>query len=332
MADTDTTTVTPAPETKADEKPLSARERGLKVATEAWQRAATEESAADTTEKPAEATAAAPAPEPAAEAPETKAEEPFKPEQLSDRKFWDSLDKAGWAKAEKLHPVETARVKAAYVAAGRIAEEARQQAAQNRPAAPATEQPVDKKASPELREAIRKANSLDEDESAEGLQAIVKLTIPSALKEFGINTDEAKTVALEQMAYATVVAENPAIAEVDLKAMNDVVIAQPALANMLDIAATMPDEQRVAITANVIRIASGAVMAQQKAVSEAAAAKKAAETEKTRKTQATVRSNAANPANVVVESPSGGAPAGKPDWKKNVEQRWLAAAEKEGTA
>lgn len=114
--------------------PPSLQERMAKSVAEAWPGATTDS-----------ATAPAPSAEvPAVEAPTgvvpavvettppaavaaSQVDTPYTTEELRDQAFWGRLDKDGWAKVERLHPVETARVKAAQAAAARIVNAARKE-------------------------------------------------------------------------------------------------------------------------------------------------------------------------------------------------------------
>lgn len=147
------TEVAQAPTPQAPE--LSLRERMTKSVTEAspvWSGATTDSAtvAAPSAEVPAVQVPAGVEQAPVEIAPATVAapvdDTPYTTDQLRDKSFWGGLDKEGWAKAERLHPVETALVKAAQGAASRIVNAARKEV----PAPPDTAQPATQTAEPEL--------------------------------------------------------------------------------------------------------------------------------------------------------------------------------------
>jgi hypothetical protein len=100
------------------------QERMAKSVAESWPSVATDDATA-VTPPVAEPPVAEPGQQATATvetAPESKVDDtPYSPEQIADPKFWDSLDEDGWAKAARLHPVETKRVKASYSAGSKIA-------------------------------------------------------------------------------------------------------------------------------------------------------------------------------------------------------------------
>lgn len=127
------TEVVHAEEPKAEQQSL--QERMAKSVAEAWP-GATTDSATVTTPSADEPPPAAQAGveqvavenTPAAPTATPGDDEPFTPEQLRDTAFWGRLDKDGWAKAERLHPVETRLVKSAQAAASRIVNAAKKDA------------------------------------------------------------------------------------------------------------------------------------------------------------------------------------------------------------
>lgn len=146
---------TPEQPRASESSPLS--ERMAQAVSEKWQAAQTEapvatESATAETQSAAESSPTPEGAEPqAAETtpvtakPASGDEVPFSPEQLGDPAFWGGLDKEGWAKAERLHPVETKHIKSAQAAATRIVNKARKEVATPEPV-PATqtaEEPLD---------------------------------------------------------------------------------------------------------------------------------------------------------------------------------------------
>lgn len=276
------------------------------------------EAVTETTEAPA---ADAPADEPAEE-PAPKAEELFTTEQLSDPKFWDRLDKAGWEKAAKLHPVETSRVKAGYAAASKIAEEARK-------AKPEPKEERDdsstQKLSPEMTEVLRKIDSLDPAERAEGLDSYVELKMAEKLPKFGFNPNQAKAAQLASSAYDLAVAELPDLGKIDLQVLDAAVESDPVLLALV----STGNVQNVAVA---MKRAGENVIAKQKADQDKAAAEQRAKDAKTKETQRKVKSNASIPSNVVVESPAGSAPTDRPkgqrtdaDMQKFVDEQYDAA-------
>jgi hypothetical protein len=289
-------------------------------------KAAAEESSAAQTEETTEAKAADTTEAKADETPVQAAPEPFTTEQISDPKFWDSLDKAGWERAAKLHPVETARVKASYAAASKIAAAAK---AKSEPAEERTEAP--KQLNADWKEALRKANSLDEDEAIEGQRLIAKLTLREALPEFGINPAETQARAIERNAYQIAVEGLPELDSLSDDVLNAAVEADPFLMQNVQIAASLPAQQSVALLANVMKQAGSAVLAKQKAEETSKAATAAAEAEKKQAQQKKVRSNANIASNVVVEQPFAGKPTKDETPEQYINRMWQEAAARAAT-
>lgn len=318
----ETTTATPA----APEKPLS--ERMEEFAVKQFEQVAAEESdteTTETTEQTAPQGEQSDADGKTTETQEAKPEE-ITPEQIADPAFWGRLDKAGWERMEREYPVQTRHVKAAQQAASRIVNEARKTA--QTPAEPANGKPTEPSISTELQDAIRRANDLDETVAAKGLKDIVRLTLKEALPEFGLNPDAAKASAIAQTAYASVVAETPEIANLDLKELDAIVDASPALTNILNRAQTLPDDIRTSLTMDVMRQAADSLMTKKKAEQEATAAREANKTAKVKETQRKVNSNASIPSNAVVNSPAAGAPTGKKTVEQFVNEQWEKVAAK----
>jgi hypothetical protein len=319
---------TPVPEQAATPEPLSKRME--KTVTAQWLDSVAKENASAQTPAAEEAPTAQPAgsEQKAEEAqPELKADDPFTPEQIADPKFWAGLDKAGWEKAVKLHPVETDRVKRAFAASTRIVNEAKNQV-KNQPAGNTNEAPANAEPaiSPELMDAVQRANSLDARESAKGLKDIVRHVLKDALPEFGFDPNAAKAQSIMRNAYASVVADLPETSTIDGKELDAVIDADPHLTKMIATADTLPDAPRTEIYASVMRKAVDTVIASKKSESDAAALKAAAENKKKAEEQKRVRSNVNIASNSVVESPSGGAPQGKKSIRESVLQKWNEAA------
>lgn len=276
---------------------------------------ASEAKAADKPEAIAEAK-----PQPAAE------EVPFTPEQLADPKHWDRLDKAGWERAAKLHPVETARVKAGYAAASRITEDARRVAATSRPEPEKKEEP---KADP-YAEALEKTDSLDPSERAEGFRTLARLEAEKLLRErdqaTGFDPVEAQAHASERAAYRAAVDQMPELAELPSAELDAAVEADPELTDDVKFAVSLEPEARTVLLAKVMRRAGRIVLSNRaaaKAAADADATKKAKEA-KDAEVQRRLRSNEDNPSKVVAETPGGKTPKGERTIEETIHEKVAA--------
>lgn len=127
--------------------PPSLQERMTESVAAAWPGATTDSAtvAAPSAEVPAVEAPAGVVPAPVETTPPAPLavadDTPYTPEQLKDSAFWGSLDREGWAKAERLHPVETKLIKSAQAAASRLVNAARKEAPAEpvQPAQPAEE-------------------------------------------------------------------------------------------------------------------------------------------------------------------------------------------------
>lgn len=325
--ETQVTGVDEAPQPKAEETPLSLSERIEKSVTEQWQRAATEESASEPEAAAEEATEQPAGSEQRAEGTTETAPEKFEvtPEQLADTKFWGGLDKAGWERMQQHYPVATQLVKAAQAAGTRIVNEARRTAPPT--AETANEKPTEAQPSPELMAAIQKANSMNDKEAAEGLQKVIELTLESALPKFGVDPAANRVAAMEQAALKVAIEEMPVIASYSENELVEAIKGDPALVRLVGIVDQVKDERaRVEMAASIIMRAGQTVAEQRKGQADSQAATKQAEIDKKKNVQRKVNSNASIPSSTVAESPSGGAPKGRPTIKEFVEKEWAKVA------
>lgn len=259
---------------------------------------------------------------------ETKDEapEPFTAEQLRDPKFFDRLDKDGWARLEKLHPALYEMGKAVASARGK----AYQELQQLKKAAPSESVDSTQPKVPEDRKALlAKLDSLDDDERAQALDAIIDAALREKLPKLtGIEPNEAQAAAVGREAFRMAVDAMPEMAKLSDDDLGAAVEADPNLMELLELAATTPREQSVRITANVMKRAGQAVLAKQKAEADAAAAKRQAEEAKLRERQTRVKSNASNPSNVLQEQ----APAKVPTGKRSAEEIYEANLKRLGVS
>lgn len=203
------TEVVQAPEPKAEPQP-SLQERMAKSVEEAWGGATTESATATTPSADEPPVAAQAGAEPVAgeEAPAAQSaapgeDVPFTPEQLKDTAFWGGLDKDGWAKAERLHPVETKLVKAAQAAASRIVNAARKDAPAE-PAPPVTQTAGEPELSAEQQAIL---DDIDLGTPMERLKAFQKLALMTVEEVPAIKSTRAaeQRQALMDGAYAIAV-------------------------------------------------------------------------------------------------------------------------------
>lgn len=308
------TEVVHSQEPKAEEIPQSLHERMEKSVADKWQSAATESAAAA-----APAAEETPKAEPdgsessAAETTQNESEKPqVTPEQLADKKFWGGLDKAGWERMEKHFPVETAHVKAAQAAATRIVNEARKETP--KPAEERTDAPK-QQLSPELQQAFRKMQSLDETEALEGFREMQRITLRESLPEFGLDPDRAAAEKVAINAYAIAAKALPELDSLDLNALDAVVESDPVLVALVKTA----NVDNVAIA---MQAAGRQLLAKQKADSDKAAADKAAKDREKAEKQAKLRSNASIPGSVIAEAPGGATSKAKPSMEEFVANEW----------
>lgn len=299
----------PEPVVVPEPKPLELEEFVHKQ----YEQAAAPES--DTDVKPT-ATEAQPAAEAkATPEPPAQVEEPFTTEQLGDPKHWDRLDKAGWERAAKLHPVETARVKAGYAAASRIVEQAR--TAQPRPAEPEQQKEPERDL---YAEALAQTDSLDPEERAKGFRALARMEAETLFKPYKETLQQsalkAQASQIEKAAYVAAVESMPEgmradFVTLDSKELDAAVEGDPELLDDIELAVNLEPEARVRLLAKVMRRAGKIVIENRKsakAAAEADVAKKAND-EKTAKSQERLRSNKTNASSTVVDSPVGKTPS-----------------------
>ena len=236
--------------------------------------------------------------------------EPFTPEQIADPKHWDRLDKAGWERAEKLHPVETARVKAAYAAASRIAA-----AAQKEAKVPPAEERIDatqKSLADEEAELLAKMDSLNDSERAQAMREFTKRVVREVVPELtGIRPESVKAREIEGEAYRLAVAAVPEIANYSDKELDAVVEADAEMMADVELAVSLPEQQAAALLASVMKRAARQVGAQKAAAAADAEAKRKAEEARLADKQKRVRANANNPSNVLQTSNAARVPSGK---------------------
>lgn len=267
--------------------------------------------------------------EPAAETPEVEpkpvADEPFTNEQLADPKHWDRLDKVGWERAAKLHPVETARVKAGYAAASRIAEEARSKALTS----PQTEPEGREEPKPDpWKEAMEMADSLDPQERADGLSRLVDLRLQKKLDEFGIDPSATQASAVERAAYRAAVETMPELAALHEADLNAAVESDPELMDDVQFAIDLTDKDaKIRGLAKVMRRAGQKVIATQAANKAAADAKQVtdAAAAKEAERQKRAKSNQDNPSTIVATSQNGKGPKGERTIEEAIHERSVAA-------
>lgn len=286
----------------------------------------------ETDVEPKVAEAAAPAADAKADTPQPPAKTddvPFSTEQLADPKHWDRLDKAGWERAAKLHPVETARVKAGYAAASRITEQAR--AAQPRPE-------PEKPAEPERdqrAEALAKTDSLDPAERAEGFQTLARLEAEKLFKPYEQTLQrsalQTKAVEVERAAYKAAVDSMPEdvraeFMALDSKELDAAVEGDTELLDDVEIAVGLEPEARVRLLAKVMRRAGRIVMDGKRSAKVAtdSEAKRVAEEAKKVASQQRLRSNQSNPSATVAESPGGKSPSGEKSIEETIHMKIAA--------
>lgn len=318
--DPETPEVTQTEEPKAEETPQSLPDRMLKSASEAWQSAAEESAPADTPETPEAPAADAPEPK-ADETPKEPESEKITPDQLADKAFWGRLDKAGWERMEREHPVATAIVKAGQAAATRIVNEARKETP--KPAEERTDTTKQETLSPEMTAAFAKMQSLDQTEALEGFREMQKLALLETLPQFGFDPNRAKAEQLASESYSQAVGEMPELGKLDPIALDAVVEADPVLMALVETGT----KKNVVVA---MKRAGETLISKQKAESDNAAAKQREKDEQTKRHQQKLRSNASIPGQVVVEQPSGGSPKGKPSMEEFAAKLYNEAAASNG--
>jgi len=266
------------------------------------------------TEKPAETPEAeTPAAETNVETPEptqAAADEPFTPEQLADPKHWDRLDKAGWERAARLHPVETARVKAGYAAASRIAEDARIKAQSSRPE---PEKPAEPDVDP-YQEALQKTDSLDAQERAEGFRALARLEAEKLFQESGIDPIATQATATERAAFRAAVGVLPELASLSSADLDAAVESDPDLTDDVQFAVTLRDKAARERLLSKVMVRAGRIVLSKQAEAKAATKaneERAAKAAKEAEAQRRLRSNQTNASTTVVETPTGKPPGGE---------------------
>lgn len=242
-------------------------------------------------------------------------------EQLADSAYWGGLDKDGWARMERDYPAETRHLKSAQAAATRLVNEARAKAAAlAQPAVPAEDQPDP------YQEAHRKINSFDEDEVLEGHRMLAKLTVAQELKDMGLDPVRIAQKRDAEEAYGIALRAVPEIAKISDAELGAAVDADPDLLELLELAETSSREQKVKITANVMRRAAGAVIASRKTSEATSAVTLKAAADKKAADQKRLRSNASTSAAAIAASPSGSAVKGKRTRLEFIEEKLAEAA------
>ncbi len=239
-------------------------------------------------------------------------------EQLRDKKYWGGLDAAGWQRMERDYPVATAHVKAAQAAGTRIVNEAREAAAAMKPKEEPTSEATPKKVSTEMRAALLKAQSLDEDEAIEGAAEVARLTVREERERERTAQAEEAQVASEVLtnAYNLAVSELPALKTIPDKDLDAEVEGSPKMMRKINAATSHPDrEQRELLIADVMVEAGRSIVAKRQAAVDADAQKKAAD--KKAADQARLRSNERNPSAHIVDTQSGKGPGGKKTIEKD---------------
>ena len=245
----------------------------------------------------------------------TTAEPPFTEEQLDDEAFFDKLDTPGWEKLKAYNKAlynmgkQVARLRGKAGAALKNQPPSEQEARSEAPP----------KVSDALKAAIRKSQSLDEDEAIEGQAEVVRLTLREERDSERRAQQEAakESQAVYTEAYEMAVTAMPDLASISDADLDQAVDANPKLTRKLKAAASHPDrDERVFIVSEVMEEAGRAVVAKRQAAQKADADTKAAA--KKADDQARLRSNETNPSRHLVDTPSGQQPrTGKKSFEKD---------------
>ena len=246
--------------------------------------------------------AAEPKQETPAEQKKEAAPEPFTPEQMGDPAFFDKLDKDGWDRLNKLHPALYAMGKQVASARGKANAALRTQTTPP----PEERSEAKPKVSPEMKAAILRSQSLDEDEAIAGAVEVARLTnreerAREREQQEAARQETSETYTAAYRIAATALPDIANIADADLDKEVD---SSPKLLRMVKSAMANPDrEERIQLLADVMEDAGRAVIAKREAVVKASEDDKAKE--KKAKDQERLRSNDRNPANHLVDTPSG---------------------------
>lgn len=233
----------------------------------------------------------------------TTTEPPFTEEQLQDEAFFDKLDKDGWAKLQTYNPALYKMGKQVASLRGKAGA-----ALKNVPAVPSEERSEAEppKVSEAMKVALRKAQSLDEDEALEGAAEVARLTLREERAREQETQQKVKQEAKEvfDAAFDMAAAELPEIANISDAELDKVVESSPKLMQKLRAALSHPEkEQRVLLVADVMESAGRVVIAARQAADRT---KADAEAEaKKADVQKRLRSNESNPAKHLVETPGG---------------------------
>lgn len=325
----ETQTAEPADQGSLDERLLKSVESKVLAATES--------ETANTEAEVAQEAKPAGTEEAAKEQTETKAPEKIEvtDDQLADTKFWGSLDAEGWRSMEHHYPVATKYAKAGQAAATRMTNKAREEADAIRKGVQPLEEAAQVTAKPKVSEAmkaaLKKANSLDEDEAIEGQLEVAEL-VAAEREERRTATETAKQKeAREVITSAFKIAETalPAIKTIPNEELDKVYDSDADLQADMAAAESHPDkQQRARLIANVLKECGRRVIAQKDEAARADAAAKAAE--KKTKDQERLRSTEQSPITSLVETPSGKGPGGAKTFDKDgldfINRQLVAAA------
>jgi hypothetical protein len=250
---------------------------------------------------------------------EEVAPEPFTAEQLRDPKFFDRLGKGDWERLEKLNPSLYEMGKAIASARGKAYAELQQL----KKADPPPQERSDSQTKlTEKKALLARIDSLDDEERVEALDEYVRQAVREALPEItGIDPDDAQAVSVLREAHSIAASALPEMSKLSDDDLDAAVEADPDLLDDLQLAATLPRAQKVALTAKVMKRAAEKVIAAKKAQANDAEAKRKAEEAKAGKTQAKVNANAKT-RDHVVESSKGRAPNANESLQETMERNF----------
>jgi hypothetical protein len=227
---------------------------------------------------------------------------PFTDEELEDDAFFDKLDAAGWDKLRVYSPALFKMGKQVASLRGKAGA-----ALKGKPEPTETRsEATPPKVSAEMRAALLKQQSLDEDEALEGAAEVARLTLREerAREREQQNAEQQDAQAVYNDAYEVAAKELPALADIPDEELDKAVESSPRLMRKLTAATSHPNrEQRVLLVADVMEEAGRSVVAKRQSAEKAeveakAAQKKAADQER-------LRSNESNPSRHLVDTPGG---------------------------
>lgn len=299
------TTETPAVEAKSfDDRLMEFVEEQVKqdTADGAATDSATDDAAVTETAETTEAAATKETPAPVETKTTAATEPPFTEEQLNDDAFFDKLDAAGWEKLKAFSPAlhnmgkQVARLRGKAGAALKGQPQPTEERSEATPP----------KVSDAMKAAIRKSQSLDEEEAIEGQAEVALLAVREEREREQQAQAEAKkeSKAVYDDAYTIAKAELPDLDTIPDKELDEAVESSPKLMRKLEAAGSHPNrDQRVLLIADVMEEAGRLVVAKRQAATKAADETKAAT--KAADTKARVQSNATNPAQLLADTPGG---------------------------